>query len=191
MTGTLVTIAKDVKIQIEFNPVTVHAWRLVGYENRVLAHRDFNDDRKDAGEIGAGHTVTALYEIVPAGVELREPGVDPLKYEAPESRPSPEAYSGELLNLKLRYKEPAGDTSKLIEFAVMDSTLLYSQASPDFRFASLVAAFGMLLLDSPHRGKVSYAGIAETASDCLGSDPGGRRSEFVNLVRKAQALAGQ
>ena len=108
--GTLFTIAKDVKFQVEFNPVEVTAYRLIGYENRILRDQDFNDDTKDAGEIGAGHTVTALFEVVPDGVEINVPGVDPLRYQAP-TRPSTEAGSGEMLRVKIRYKEPDGDQS--------------------------------------------------------------------------------
>ncbi|MCB1797134.1 MAG: DUF3520 domain-containing protein, partial [Candidatus Competibacteraceae bacterium] len=123
LTGTLVTIAKDVKIQIEFNPSEVSAYRLIGYENRILAAQDFNDDTKDAGEIGAGHTVTALYEIIPAGAdsEVNVPPIDELKYQ---QKPAPAAAatdSGELLTLKIRYKQPDGDTSKLLSFPITDN----------------------------------------------------------------------
>src|SRR6185295_8464684 len=140
MNATLVTIAKDVKIQIEFNPAQVAAYRLIGYEKRLLRTKDFNDDAKDAGEIGAGHAVTALYEIVPPGADFR-PVVDDLKYQRPASRP--ERYvskdSKELLTLKLRYKRPDGDTSKLLEFPATDSGGSYGGASADFRFAAAVA----------------------------------------------------
>ncbi|MHC4598227.1 MAG: YfbK domain-containing protein, partial [Planctomycetota bacterium] len=187
MAGTLVTIAKDVKIQIEFNHVAVSAWRLIGYENRILQHRDFTDDKKDAGEIGAGHTVTALYEIVPAGAAKEETAVEGLKYQDPP-RPSAAAFSGELLSLKLRYKKPEGDVSTEMEFAVMDSVIPFSEASDDFRFASVVAAFGMLLRHSPHKGSATYVGVSELAGEGVGMDPKGRKTELVNLIRKAASL---
>jgi Ca-activated chloride channel family protein len=192
MGGTLVTIAKDVKIQIEFNPAQVAGYRLIGYENRLLAAEDFNDDTKDAGEIGAGHTVTALYEIVPTGVELPGRDVDELKYQTPRKR-SGAAGSGELMTLKLRYKQPDGDTSQLIEVPVRDSGASYAKASDDFKFAASVAAFGMILRDSPHKGSASYAGVIELAGEGVGEDPHGYRAQFIELVKKAQALgtAGQ
>ncbi len=188
LSGTLVTIAKDVKIQVEFNPVAVDSWRLIGYENRVMAHQDFNDDTKDAGEIGAGHTVTALYEVVPASEGSGEDEVDPLKFQEGR-RPSSAAYSGALLWLKLRHKLPEGETSRLQEFGVQDSTLDFASASADFRFASAVAAFGMLLRDSPHKGTASFDGVKELAAEGLADDPHGLRAEFVRLVDKAKALS--
>src|SRR5205814_6202602 len=129
LSGTLVTIAKDVKIQIEFNPRTVESYRLIGYENRLLAKEDFNDDTKDAGEIGAGHTVTALYEVVPAGGDAPQvrPKVDELKYQKPAASTPPPATSPELLTVKLRYKEPDGATSKLLEFPVTDAGAPYAK----------------------------------------------------------------
>ncbi|MHC4777094.1 MAG: vWA domain-containing protein, partial [Planctomycetota bacterium] len=187
MTGTLVTIAKDVKIQVEFNKVAVGAWRLIGYENRILAHRDFDDDTKDAGEIGAGHTVTALYEVVPAGMVDAESPTEGLKYQD-DPKPSAAAFSGELLTVKLRYKEPQSDTSKKMEFAVMDSVVPFAQATDDFRLASVVAAFGMLLRGSPHKGSATFQGVAELAAEGVGSDPKGRRAELVRLVKKASDL---
>src|SRR5688500_17801809 len=150
MQGTLQAIAKDVKIQVEFNPAEVGSYRLIGYENRVLAKEDFNDDTKDAGEIGAGHTVTALYEVVPAGADAAgaRPQVDELKYQKPAAA-APAAprdavaanASGELLTVKLRYKEPNGQTSKLLEFPVTDAGAAYARASADYKFAAAVAAF--------------------------------------------------
>jgi Ca-activated chloride channel homolog len=181
-TGTLMTIAKDVKIQIELNPESVEAFRLIGYENRVLAHQDFNDDTKDAGEIGADHTVTALYEIVPAGRGLPVPGVDPLKYQAP-GQPLPAAKSGELATIKLRYKLPDGEKSELFEVVVRDSPA--RQSSADFRFAAAVAEFGMLLRNSPYKGSASYEQVVALASDTAGDE---RRREFVGLVKRAQSL---
>jgi Ca-activated chloride channel homolog len=186
MAGTLLTIAKDVKVQVEFNPARVAAYRLVGYENRLLRAQDFNDDKKDAGEIGAGHTVTALYEVVPAGKSVPVPGVDPLKYQQPR-QPAEAAKSKELLTVKLRHKEPDGDTSKLLEVPVEDAEVK-SVPTEDFRFAASVAAFGMLLRGSPHKGVATYAGVLELAQESKGRDPQGYRAEFCELVRKAAAL---
>ena len=186
--GTLVTIAKDVKIQVEFNPAQVAHYRLIGYENRLLEDRDFNDDSKDAGDIGAGHTVTALYEVVPPGVELAGPDVDPLKYQqVPELSES--AAAGELLTLKLRYKQPDGDTSQLLTFPVRDAGRGYAQASADFKFAASVAAFGMLLRSSPHRGTATYDGVLELAGEGAVRDPHGYRAQFIELVRTSRDLA--
>ncbi|MCA9596532.1 MAG: VWA domain-containing protein [Myxococcales bacterium] len=186
--GTLITVAKDVKIQVEMNPAVVQSFRLIGYENRVLAHQDFNDDTKDAGDIGAGHTVTALYEIVPVGAKPPQGGVDDLKYQAP-GQPSAAAASGELLTLKLRYKQPDGNTSQLLEFPVRDGGQEPSRASTDFRFASAVAGFGMLLRDSPHKGTASYQSVLSLAREGVGSgrDQSARR-ELVGLIEKAQEL---
>jgi Ca-activated chloride channel family protein len=190
MGGTLVTIAKDVKIQVEFNPARVGAYRLIGYENRLLKKEDFNDDTKDAGEIGAGHTVTALYELVPPekvpGIRLG--GADPLKYQPREPAPRAEATSREALTVKLRYKQPDGDTSKLLERAVDDSGRDYAEASDDFKFAAAVAAFGMILRDSPYKGNATLAAVQELAEASKGADPSGYRAEFVELARKAQQL---
>ena len=185
--STLVTIAKDVKLQIEFNPLQVSAYRLIGYENRLLRKEDFNDDTKDAGEIGAGHTVTALYEIVPAGKGLQIPGVDPLKYQTPMDT-TDVAQSGELLTLKLRYKQPDGETSRLLEFSVRDGGKSYSQASQDFKFAAAVASFGMILRQSPYQGNGTLAAVLELAQEGKGSDPHGYRGEFLELVKQAREL---
>jgi Ca-activated chloride channel family protein len=183
--GTLVTIAKDVKIQIEFNPTEVSAYRLLGYENRLLRSEDFNDDRKDAGEIGAGHTVTALYEIVPAGQRLDLPRVDPLKYQktVPQS-----TNRGELLTVKLRYKEPYGDRSNLLTLALRTAKTTVVDASEDFKFAASVAAFGMLLRDSPHKGTATYDDVITLARSALANDESGYRAEFINLVRNASDI---
>ena len=188
MQGTLVTIAKDVKIQVEFNPAQVKAYRLIGYENRMLAKEDFNDDTKDAGEIGAGHTVTALYELVPAGGAIATPGVDPLKYQRTPVL-ADKAAGGELLTLKMRYKQPDGDVSKLLEFPVTDAGKPYAEASPDFKFASAVAGFGMLLRDSQYKGNVTYDAVLELAEEGKGADRNGFRSEFVDLVKTAKILS--
>jgi len=185
--GTLVTIAKDVKIQVEFNPLEVASYRLIGYENRLLANEDFNDDRVDAGEIGSGHTVTALYEVVPAGAEGEERKVDPLKYSQTQE-PSAAAGRGELLTVKLRYKQPKGSKSALIEQAVRDSGLRFADASDDTRFAASVAEFGMLLRGSKHGGAKKIQAVLRRAVGGLGSDPGGYRTEFIELVTRAIAL---
>ena len=192
MSGTLVTIAKDVKIQIEFNPAQVGAYRLIGYEKRMLRKQDFNNDKIDAGEIGAGHTVTALYEIVPAGGEIPKGDVDPLKYQQPAEE-KPDRYvssdsSKELLTLKLRYKQPDGDTSRRLEFPVTDGGKSFERASTDFKFATAVAEFGMLLRDSEFKGNSSYGAVLELAEEAKGADAEGYRSEFLNLVRKAREL---
>lgn len=189
MQGTLVTIAKDVKIQIEFNPAQVSAYRLIGYENRMLAAEDFNDDTKDAGEIGAGHTVTALYELVPTGVQVNAPSVDELKYQHGQTL-SPGAGSGEAFTLKIRYKQPDGDVSTKQEFPVRDEGLRYAQADPDFKFAASVAAFGMILRGSEHKGSASYGSVLELAEEGQGQDRFGYRQEFIELVRKAKDMAG-
>ena len=188
--GTLVTIAKDVKIQVEFNPREVAAYRLIGYENRILAAQDFNDDKKDAGEIGAGHTVTALYELIPvdAEIDVPIPVVDDLRY-LKKARPSKEALSGELLDLKLRYKQPTGTESTLIEVPVKDEGKSFSAMDADFKFAAAVAAFGMMLRKSPHKGDATFAAVEEIAGDGLGQDKHGRRAEFLEMVRKAEALS--
>jgi Ca-activated chloride channel family protein len=221
MSGTLVTIAKDVKVQIEFNPAEVASYRLIGYENRRLAAEDFNDDKKDAGEIGAGHTVTALYELVPSKAAGRhntttggtagqassgtqssagqagsgaQPGVDPLRYQKPVATKldlTDAANTGELFTLKLRYKQPDGDTSKLLEHPVKDSGKAYRDASGDFKFAASVAAFGMTLRHSQHRGTITLDGIKELAQEGRSFDPGGYRSEFMTLIEKAQTLGAK
>ncbi len=192
--ATLVTVASDVKVQVEFNPATVRSYRLLGYENRELRARDFNDDRRDAGELGSGHQVTVLYEIVPAGAGPASGGVDPLKYQ-PEARRhpiEPGARSGDLFTLKCRYKTTPFSASERRELAVADGGRRLDQASADFRFAASVAAFGMILRESPHRGSASLAGVLELAAGAVGDDPGGYRAEFLELVRRAQAvLPGQ
>jgi len=185
--ATLVTIAKDVKLQLEFNPATVKAFRLVGYENRVLAHQDFNDDKKDAGEIGAGHTVTALYEIVPVGVAIDVPRVDPLKYQQ-SAAPNAESESHDLLTLKLRYKQPDASQSQLMELTLADHAEAFDRASTDFRFATAVASFGMVLRDSPYKGASSFENVLTWAKSSLGPDRGSSRAEFVTLVEKARHI---
>jgi len=185
MAGTLITIAKDVKIQIEFNPAKVSSYRLIGYENRMLKAEDFNDDTKDAGEIGAGHSVTALYEIVPAGKPMPLPKVDALKYQQ-QGELTKAAEAGDLLTLKLRYKAPDGNESKPLEFVLQDSDAPFGKASADFKFAAAVAAFGMLLRDSAHKGNITLAAVSEIAAE--GQDQAGYRTEFLELVRRASEL---
>ncbi|QDT69728.1 von Willebrand factor [Planctomycetes bacterium MalM25] len=201
LAGTLVTIAKDVKIQVEFNPAKVASYRLIGYENRVMAAKDFNDDTKDAGEIGAGHTVTALYEVVPVGVETPAPPVDGLKYQsteegepeasAPGAIDAPTEFSGEMLTLKVRYKQPEGGASKKLEFTLKDPGAdARLQESIDFRWAASVAEFGMLLRNSRHRGEATYEHVLESARSAIGEDPHGYRTQMIDLVRRAQELSG-
>lgn len=188
MLGTLVTVAKDVKIQVEFNPARIAGYRLVGYENRMLRKEDFNNDKIDAGDVGAGHNVTAFYELIPAGLPVPGPGqVDDLKYQAPPATPS--ASTDEILTAKLRYKQPDGDTSVRMDVP-LTADQLDREPGRDFRFASAVAGFGMILRDSPLRGAFGYADVLALAEPNIGDDPGGYRREFVNLVRNAQALAG-
>ncbi len=184
--ATLVTIAKDVKIQVEWNPRRVAGYRLVGYENRLLRAEDFDDDRKDAGEIGAGHTVTALYEVVPAGLPLDAKGAGPLKYQQPPAL-SPAATSDELLTLKLRYKEPEGDVSRLLTSTVASSQET-ARGSERLRFAAAVAAFGLLLRESDHRGRATWPMVLELARSGQGDDREGYRTEFVKLASRAAEL---
>ena len=187
MGGTLYTVAKDVKLQIEFNPARVEAYRLIGYESRMLQAQDFNNDKKDAGELGAGHTVTALYEIVPTGVPAGTPSVDPLKYQ--KSRPADEAAaSDELLTVKFRYKDPAGTTSKLLVETLKDEKRPWAETSGDFRFASSVAGFGMLLRGSEFKGDLTYGQAQRMAAGAVGRDEGGYRAELVRLIEKAELL---
>ena len=189
LTGSTITVAKDVKLQVEFNPATVAGYRLIGYENRLLAADDFRDDTKDAGEIGAGHSVTALYEIVPRGVAPGR-GAEPLKYQ---QQPEPPVVladetgepSDDLLTVKLRWKQPEGSTSQLAEFPLADRGGAFEAASTDLRFAAAVASFGMLLRNSDQAGSVTYAKTAQIASEALGADSAGYRTEFVDLVRTA------
>jgi Ca-activated chloride channel family protein len=196
--ATLVTVAKDVKIQVEFNPEHVSAYRLIGYENRMLSASDFNNDVKDAGEMGAGHTVTAFYEVIPrgAGNSIRpgesEPrfegvGVDPLRYRQVNAPGSP--ISDEMLNLKIRYKEPEGNASRLIDVPVVDRGATFSKASNDFRFAAAVAAFGMILRDSPHKGAADWSMVRRIASESKGKDRTGYREEFIQLTERVMETA--
>ena len=188
--ATLVTIAKDVKIQVEFNPKQVAGYRLIGYENRLLRDKDFNDDQKDAGDIGAGHTVTALYEIVPFGQKVENPGVDPLKYQEP-SVLSESAASNEMMTIKLRYKEPDETESRLLSIGVTDAKGALGEASANLKFSSAVASFGMLLRNSKYKGNASYNDVLQLARASLGTDLHGHRAEFTKLVETARTLSSQ
>jgi len=188
--GTLFTIAKDVKLQIEFNPAKVQGYRLIGYENRMLAKEDFNDDKKDAGELGSGHTVTALYEIIPVGVKSSFlQNVDSLKYQANISAISKTSHTDEIMTVKFRYKAPDGDVSKLIEHPVRDKQISITKTSDNFRFAASVAQFGLLLRNSEYRSNASYTDLLTMARKAKGSDEDGYRSEFIRLVESAKLLA--
>lgn len=186
--GTIFTIAKDVKVQVEFNPALVAGYRLLGYENRLLAKEDFNDDRKDAGEIGSGHSVTALYEVVPVGQPwLGQGTVDPLKYQG--QRVEPFHASNELLTVKLRYKEPDGNVSRLTQLPVEASApQTFEEASRDFKFAVAVAGFGLKLRGSSLGDQISWENLRNIAAKSLGEDPGGHRAEFLTLIEKAKEL---
>jgi Ca-activated chloride channel family protein len=195
LTGSTITVAKDVKIQVEFNPAVVASYRLLGYENRALADEDFRDDTKDAGEIGAGHAVTALYEVALVADDAGGPGrgAEPLKYRRepePEPAAAPRgdaAASDELLTVKLRFKQPEEATSRLLEVPLADRGGAFDAASADLRFAAAVAAFGMLLRGSEHAGDATLPLVARIAAAALGDDPGGYRAEFLDLVRRAES----
>jgi Ca-activated chloride channel family protein len=181
LSSTLYTIAKDVKIQVEFNPTEVLEYRLIGYENRMLAREDFNNDKVDAGEIGAGHRVTALYEVVPVGAKGR---VDSLRYGAKNDLA---AGQGELANVRLRYKKPGSDSSQLLEYPIRKDAVT-EQQSTDFRFAASVAAFGQLLRGGKYMGDFNYGDVTRLARGAMGEDRDGYRKEFVSLVALAKSL---
>ena len=186
--STLFTIAKDVKIQIEFNPANVRAYRLIGYENRILAAEDFNDDKKDAGELGSGHTVTALYEIIPVGVKDEfTKSVDSLKYQS-NKRSLVGLSTNEIMTIKLRYKEPEGETSKLISQSITDSDLS-ENTSDNFKFSAAVAEFGLLLRNSAFKQESNYQQVVALANRAKGTDVNGYRTEFIKLVESVQSLA--
>ncbi|MBY0554887.1 VWA domain-containing protein [bacterium] len=195
LSGTLVTIAKDVKIQVEFNPKFVESYRLVGYENRVLKNEDFNNDAKDAGDIGAGHTVTALYEIVPVGSGSTVGSVDALKYQKIEKAAAKTEEvsndSNELLTLKIRYKKPDGDVSAKQEFTLAQQDSKFDKASDSFKFSSAVALFGMLLRNSEHVQDGSYEKVLEVAKKSKGEDKNQYRQEFIDLVKKVEGMKVQ
>jgi Ca-activated chloride channel family protein len=181
MGATLLTVASDVKLQVEFNPARVAAYRLIGYENRLLAAEDFNNDLKDAGEMGAGHVVTALYEIVPVGVrsDVRIGGTDPLRYQEPAATPARATGSDELAFVRVRYKKPGTERSLLLEQPVRRGG---AAASTDLNFAAAVAGFGMLLRESENRGSLNVGQVLSLARRGIGEDEGGNRAEFVRLV---------
>ena len=186
--AALQAVAKDVKMQVEFNPHRVGAYRLIGYENRLLRDQDFNDDAKQGGAMGAGHTVTALYEIVPAGLPLPVPGVDPLKYQK-TAAPSGAADDGEWLTVKMRYKDPESDVSKVLSRALSGSTRKLADAPADFRFAAATVEFGQLLRGSEYKGDATYAAARALAKDSLGTPPDSRRAEFLLLIDAAERLS--
>jgi len=191
--GTLFTIARDVKFQIEFNPARVKGYRLVGYENRLLNDEDFNDDKKDAGEMGAGHTVTVLYELIPAGSEEPLKSIDPLKYQSSREgnsqvRPVEPDQRAELMTVKLRYKEPAGTTSTKVAIPVKGKVLDEDETSDNFRFSAAVAEFGLILRKSEYRENATMEQVIALAGDARGEDEEGFRSEFLKLVRLADSL---
>jgi len=185
--GTLYTIAKDVKIQVEFNPALVAGYRLIGYENRLLANRDFEDDKKDAGEIGAGHSVTALYEIVPAGQKVENDGIE-LKYSPTQKGDT--RFNNELMTVKLRYKDPEGSQSKLLTMGVLDNDRAVANASDNLRFATAVAQFGMLLRDSRYKGSANFGNARSLVEGTVSSDLKGYRNEFLGLLDRARNLKG-
>jgi Ca-activated chloride channel family protein len=184
--GTLFTIAKDVKLQIEFNPTKVKAYRLIGYENRMLRDEDFNNDQKDAGELGSGHAVTALYEIIPVGVESEFFSIDPLKYQA--SIPSPASEGNEIMTVKFRYKRPSEDVSRLLTGTLVDRAEASRNASDNFRWSAAVAAFGMLLRDSPYANNFSWAELRQLAIQAKGPDAEGYRQEFISLLKAMDGM---
>jgi Ca-activated chloride channel family protein len=184
---SLVTIAKDVKLQVEFNPARVACYRLIGYENKLLRAQDFNNDAKEAGDLGIGHTVTALYEIVPVGRATPESGVDPLKYQK-TIKTSNSSFADEWLNVKLRYKDPESETSRLLVEPLKGPVIPFATAPVDHRFAAAVAEFGMLLRHSEFSGAANYRQVYELASRSAGKDPNGHRAEFVQMVKVAASL---
>jgi Ca-activated chloride channel family protein len=186
--GTLFTIAKDVKLQIEFNPAKVKAYRLIGYENRMLKSEDFNNDKKDAGELGSGHTVTALYEIIPAGVDSEFFKIDDLKYQRSRIEKSAEN-SKELMTIKLRYKKPDADVSQLIVHPLVDSNIDLAKTTENFRWSASVAAFGMLLRESEYVKDFNYDEVVQMAQGSRGEDVEGYRIEFINMVKSFGVVA--
>jgi len=187
--GTLFTIAKDVKIQVEFNPANVTAYRLIGYENRLLSAADFNNDKKDAGELGSGHTVTALYEIIPSGVDSWFKPIDDLKYQKKKTPTKQADFGAELLTVKLRYKAPDGDVSKLITRTVANKTVSLAQSSDNLRWSAAVATYGMLLKKSDYVEEADHKTVIKLAKSARGKDVNGYRIEFINLVETSQFMA--
>ena len=189
--GTMYMVAKDVKLQVEFNPAKVQAYRLVGYEDRLLNKEDFNNDRKDAGDMGSGHTVTAFFEIVPTGAaDDYSNCVDPLKYQKTKEAPAAGGnYSDELMTVKFRYKQPDADNSKMSLVTIKDNAVPFNSTSADFRFASAVAEFGMLLRNSQFKQKSSFSQAISIAKAARGEDADGYRAEFIRLAENAKSLA--
>ncbi len=187
MRANMFTIAKDVKIQIEFNPVYVKAYRLIGYENRILAKEDFEDDKKDAGELGAGHTVTALYEIIPSGAGGNARKSGDLKYQETKTRETAST-GNEIMTLKFRYKPPKSEKSILIEHPVKDTNKPLEETSDNFRFSAAVAGFGMILRGSKFKGNTNFTMITKMAKEAKGNDPNGYRAEFIRLIKTAELL---
>jgi Ca-activated chloride channel family protein len=187
MSGTMFALARDVKIQVEFNPAKIAAYRLIGYENRALADEDFNNDKKDAGEIGVGHTVTALYELIPAG-SADAPSVDKLKYRKVATKIKSN-YQDEIMTIKLRYKSLDKEKSILLSTVVKDKNIALASTSGDFRFAGAVAEFGMLLQDSEFKGDLDYDKALALAKNSRGKDAEGYRAEFIRLLETSQLLA--
>ncbi|HOP00370.1 MAG TPA: VWA domain-containing protein, partial [Bacteroidales bacterium] len=185
--GTLFTLAKDVKFQLEFNPAIVDSYRLIGYENRLLNDEDFNDDTKDAGEMGAGHMVTALYEIVPAGSGEGIPSVDPLKYQVSRKKDD-QKYSEELLTIKVRYKLPDGNISRLLEKPLANRPVHEGEISDNLRFAAAVAEFGMILRESEFRGTATMESAVALAASSRGGDADGYRAEMIRLIETSKGL---
>jgi Ca-activated chloride channel family protein len=188
--GTLFTIAKDVKFQIEFNPSRVESYRLIGYENRLLNDEDFNDDKKDAGEMGSGHNVTALYEIVPAGSDELLPSVDPLRYQSNEvvEQKSSDKSDQEYLNIKIRYKKPDGKTSMLLEKPVKGGVKEIGYASENLRFAAAISEFGMILRSSEFKGNSTLESAINLAGGARGEDEEGYRAEAIRLMKTVRDL---
>ncbi|MBS1496005.1 MAG: von Willebrand factor type A domain-containing protein [Bacteroidetes bacterium] len=186
--GTLFTIAKDVKLQVEFNPAKVAGYRLIGYENRMLNKEDFNNDKKDAGELGSGHTVTALYEIIPTGVESEFlKNVDPLKYQQ-TNKIATSDFNDEMLTVKFRYKNPGNEKSELIVHPLADRNIALNNTSDNFRFATAVSGFAMLLRNSEYKGNCSFESVMALAKSAIGTDAEGYRKEFIGLLQKAEGL---
>ena len=187
--GTLFTIAKDVKIQVEFNPANVQAYRLIGYENRVLAAEDFNNDKKDAGEIGSGHSVTALYEVIPVGVESSFKPIDDLKYQDAPKVESSKKLTDELLTVKFRYKKPEEDKSQLIVKTVKNESLKFEKASENLRWSSAVAHFGMILRESDYLDNYDTKEVLAYAKKAKGSDENGYRIELIKMMETFSYMA--
>ncbi|HDZ41591.1 MAG TPA: DUF3520 domain-containing protein [Bacteroidetes bacterium] len=186
--ATLFTIARDVKFQVEFNPAKIKSYRLIGYENRLLNDEDFNDDRKDAGEMGAGHTVTTLYELVPAGAAAHVPSIDPLKYQS-EREITRKRAGEEFLTIKLRYKKPEGGNSILMEIPFKQKVLAFEEASDNLKFSAAVAGFGMILRDSEYKGTANFDSVTEMARNAMGEDEEGYRAEFIRLVKTVRNIS--